>query len=79
MTNYNQTTGQGIYRFNYNEANKDFDFVKKVIDCCENDFHFDCVVNLIELYRIKSGNEEKTLELKLISKDKWNQLHAIVS
>ena len=28
MTNYNQTTGQGIYRFNYNEANKDFDFVK---------------------------------------------------
>lgn len=28
MTNYSQTTGQGIYKFNYNEANKDFDFVK---------------------------------------------------
>lgn len=26
--NYNQTTGQGIYRFTYNESKKDFDFVK---------------------------------------------------
>lgn len=28
ITNYNQGTGQGIYKFNYNEANKDFDFTK---------------------------------------------------
>lgn len=28
IANYSQTTGQGIYKFNYNEANKDFDFTK---------------------------------------------------
>ncbi len=28
VTNYSQTTGQGIYKFNYNDTNKDFDFVK---------------------------------------------------
>lgn len=28
VTNYSQTVGQGIYKFNYNESRKDFDFIK---------------------------------------------------
>lgn len=47
ITNYSQTTGQGIYKFNYNKSTKDFDFVKYYSLSSDNDFNLNRPVGLM--------------------------------
>jgi hypothetical protein len=62
-----------------NKKNIDlFEWVAKIIDTCNHDFHFEAVDNLITLYYEKSKDEAKMIELKQIRQDKWNQIHNIL-
>lgn len=46
ITNYNQSVGQGIYKFNYNNLKKDFDFVKYYQLSKDNNYNLNRPVGL---------------------------------
>lgn len=56
-----------------------FDWVSRIIDNCTHDFHFDAVDRLIDLYYERVKDEPKYLELKLMKKVKWDEIHNILS
>ena len=59
--------------------NKDvFEWIVKIIDTCNNDFHFEGVDNLINLYYEKEKNEDLKIELHLLRNKKWNEIHDIL-
>ena len=59
--------------------NKDvFEWIVKIIDNCNNDFHFEGVDNLINLYYEKEKNEDLKIELQLLRNKKWNEIHDIL-
>jgi hypothetical protein len=55
-----------------------YDWVAKIINTCQDDFHFDCVDKLIELFFARYGDVDKRDELIIIRNDKWNSIHAIL-
>ena len=55
-----------------------YDWVCRIIDTCSNDFHFEAVDRLIELFYEREKDEGKKLELEIRKKDKWNQIHFIL-
>ncbi len=57
------------------ETDTTFDWIVKIIDTCNNDFHFESVDNLIELYYLKTGNEDKYIDLQLIRMKKYKLVH----
>ena len=56
----------------------DFEWIVKIIDTCNNDFHFEGVDNLINLYYEKEKNEDLKIELQLLRNKKWNEIHDIL-
>jgi len=57
------------------ETDTTFDWIVRIIDTCNNDFHFESVNNLIELYYLKTGNEDKYIDLQLIRIQKYKLVH----
>jgi len=57
------------------ETDTTFDWIVRIIDTCNNDFHFESVDNLIELYYLKTGNEDKYIDLQLIRIQKYKLVH----
>lgn len=57
---------------------ENYQWISKIIKSCSDDFHFEGVDKLIELFYIKEKDEELTEMLKQERADKWNHLHAIV-
>lgn len=53
-------------------------WIIQIIDSCNNDFHFDAVDRLIELFYEKEKNEELKVELMLLKQNKWNEIHNIL-
>ena len=43
-----------------------YDWIVRIIETCTNQFHFDCVDKLIELYFQKTNNEVNKLELQFL-------------
>lgn len=56
-----------------------FDWIFRIIQTCNHDFHFEAVDNLINLYYERSKDEGKTLELKILRQHKWNEIHDILT
>ena len=54
------------------------DWILKIIDSCTDDFQFEAVDKLIDLYYEKYKNEEDFLELSLFRAKKWNDIHLII-
>jgi hypothetical protein len=54
------------------------DWILKIIDSCTDDFQFEAVDKLIDLYYEKYKNEEDFLELSLARAKKWNDIHLII-
>jgi hypothetical protein len=54
------------------------DWILKIIDSCTDDFQFEAVDKLIDLYYEKYKNEEDFLELSLSRAKKWNDIHLII-
>jgi hypothetical protein len=57
------------------ETDTTFDWIVRIIETCKNDFHFESVDNLIELYYKKTKNEDKYIDLQLIRIQKYKIVH----
>ena len=55
-----------------------YNWLLKIIETCNNDFHFEAVDKLIELFYEKEKDESLTDSLKLARLDKWNEIHHIL-
>jgi hypothetical protein len=55
-----------------------YNWLLKIIETCNNDFHFEGVDKLIELFYEKEKDESLTDELKLARISKWNEIHHIL-
>jgi hypothetical protein len=60
------------------EPDTTFDWIVRIIDTCTHDFHFMSVDNLIELYYLKTANEDKYIDLQLLRIQKYKQVHGQV-
>jgi hypothetical protein len=71
-----------IFLHNINYINMDkngiYTWILKIIDTCSNDFHFEAVDKLIELFKEKEKDESLTDDLKLARIQKWNEIHTIL-
>lgn len=55
-----------------------YDWICRIIDTCNHDFHFEAVDRLIALFYEREKDEAKMLELQIRKQDKWNQIHYII-
>lgn len=55
-----------------------YTWIIKIISTCKNDFHFEAVDKLIDLFYDKYKQEEMTDELKLQRNRRWNEIHTIL-
>ena len=53
-------------------------WIAKIIDTCNNDFHFEAIDNLIEIHFKNFKNAKLKLELELLRAKKWNEIHVIL-
>ena len=61
------------------EAEKAFEWIKPIIDCSSNTFHFDCLNNLIESFeKMFPTEKDLALSLKELKQDKWNEVHTVL-
>jgi hypothetical protein len=56
-----------------------YDWIVKIIDSCRDDFHFEGVDRIIELFNDKFKDENVLFELKMKRTDKWNEIHTIIA
>jgi len=63
---------------NINIMSEVYDWIVKIISTCSDDFHFDCVDKLIELFYIRFGDADKRDDLIMIRSQKWNETHGIL-
>lgn len=55
-----------------------FQWIANIIQTCNNDFHFDSVDKLIELYLQREKDERGYVALKLLRKAKWDEIHNVL-
>ena len=55
-----------------------FQWIVNIIQTCNNDFHFDSVDKLIELYLQREKDEQQYIALKLLRKAKWDEIHNVL-
>ena len=55
-----------------------YNWLLKIIETCNNDFHFEAVDKLIELFFEKEKDQLLTDDLKLARIQKWNEIHHIL-
>ena len=56
-----------------------YDWIVKIIDSCRDDFHFEGVDRVIELFNDKFKDDNLHFELKMKRTDKWNEIHTIIA
>ena len=56
-----------------------FQWISKIIETCNQDFHFEGVDNLIKLYDEKVKDKDKTLQLEILRTRKWNEIHFLIT
>ena len=56
-----------------------FEWISRIIETSNNDFHFEGVDNLIELFFEKTKDDDKRTELRLLRQRKWNDIHNILT
>lgn len=62
------------------EAQTIYNWLTGIIDSSTNDFHFEGVDNLIELFKLKFPNDQKLYDLlKQLRQGKWNSIHVILT
>jgi hypothetical protein len=54
-----------------------YDWVVRIIDTCNNDFHFESVDKLIELYYNKTKDESRYIDLQLLRHSRYKDVHSI--
>ena len=57
---------------------KAFAWIESIIKTCNNNFHFEAVDKLIELFKERFDDNRMILELEQMRHDKWNEIHKIL-
>lgn len=60
------------------QEKKIFTWLKKVIDSCTHDFHFDSCDNLLNLFEQQCCTPSLATELWEMRHKKWNKIHVIL-
>lgn len=55
-----------------------FEWISKIIETCNQDFHFEAVDRLISLYYEREKDKVKRDELEMLKIQKWNSIHNIL-
>lgn len=55
-----------------------FDWIAKIIESCTDSFHFQGVEKLIDLFSEQEKDEELTSHLKLLTQEKFLDVHNIL-
>lgn len=55
-----------------------FEWISKIIETCNQDFHFEAVDRLISLYYEREKDTVKRDELEMLKIQKWNLIHNIL-
>jgi len=55
-----------------------YNWIVKIISTCTDEFHFDCIDKLIELFYIRFGDADKRDELIMIRRQRWNIIHGVL-
>lgn len=55
-----------------------FNWLATIIESCTDDFHFEAIDKLIELYSEKVKDKDLVTDLKNLRSKKWNDIHGIV-
>lgn len=61
-----------------NPSLQDANWIMSIISSCNNDFHFEAVDTLIELFEARHKNEPLTTALQLWRMQHWNHIHTIL-
>ena len=61
-----------------NEKLENYNWISKIIESCNNDFHFAAVDTLIELFWQKHIDGDLRTELMIQRTNKWNEIHSIL-
>mgnify|MGYP003343387075 CR=1 FL=1 len=55
-----------------------YEWIARVIETCNNDFHFEAVDKLIELFYEKYQNEKLKTQLEHLRIIKWKEIHIVL-
>ena len=55
-----------------------YDWIIRIIETCNNDFHFEAVDKLIDFFYQKYLDGEMRTELNILRQNKWNEIHSIL-
>jgi len=55
-----------------------YEWITRIIETCNNDFHFEAIDRLIELFYEKYQDEKRKIELEQLRTKKWNEIHNIL-
>ena len=55
-----------------------YDWISRIIETCNNDFHFEAVDRLIDLFNEKFQDEKRKTELEHLRIIKWNEIHSVL-
>lgn len=55
-----------------------YDWISRIIETCNNDFHFEAVDRLIDLFYEKFQDEKRKTELEHLRIIKWNEIHSVL-
>ncbi len=61
------------------DKNNIYEWIVKIIQTCNNNFHFEAVDKLIELFYEKENDEQLKIELQILRQQKWNEIHNILT
>jgi hypothetical protein len=59
--------------------NNIYDWIAKIIETCNNGFHFESVDKLIDLFDSRFSDLELSNDLKFKRIRKWNEIHNILT
>ena len=62
----------------HNQDQTLFDWVANIIKSCYHDFHFEGADRLIALYYEREKDEQKKVELEMMRKQRWDDIHVIL-
>jgi len=55
-----------------------YEWITRIIETCNNDFHFEAIDKLIDLFYEKYQDEKRKIELEQLRTKKWNEIHSIL-
>lgn len=55
-----------------------YNWILRIIETCNNTFHFEAVDKLIDLFYDKYKDEKLTEDLKLRRTRMWNEIHNVI-